>query len=279
MKIWCVGTACFIMLMAPVGVIASAPEQSVRPSFRMGTGLETPEINPITIAQTLAPTNSIRPLRRSFSTTSNSVPSKQTVVKPNLLERLKVKKPSKRLKNPFAKRAKKGSICGVRGIEGAHIKRVPGRIRGCGVDEPVRITAVDGVALSQAAVIDCPTAKALYSWVNKSVIPTVGRKGGGVRSLKVAAHYACRTRNNKKGARISEHGKGRAIDISAIHLNDGSSLTVLKDWRSRNSKIMRKIHKGACGPFGTVLGPKSDRYHQDHFHFDTARYRSGPYCR
>jgi hypothetical protein len=39
------------------------------------------------------------------------------------------------------------------------------------------------------------------------------------------------------------------------------------------------MHKAACGPFGTVLGPNSNRFHQDHFHFDTARYRSGSYCR
>ncbi|MEM9755898.1 MAG: extensin family protein, partial [Pseudomonadota bacterium] len=25
--------------------------------------------------------------------------------------------------------------------------------------------------------------------------------------------------------------------------------------------------------------PESDRFHQDHFHFDVADYRSGPYCR
>jgi hypothetical protein len=27
------------------------------------------------------------------------------------------------------------------------------------------------------------------------------------------------------------------------------------------------------------LGPDADRYHQDHFHLDTASHRSGPYCR
>ena len=42
---------------------------------------------------------------------------------------------------------------------------------------------------------------------------------------------------------------------------------------------MRKMHRTACGPFGTVLGPDSDRFHRDHFHFDTAKYRSGPFCR
>ncbi|MDX5403468.1 MAG: extensin family protein, partial [Rhodobacterales bacterium] len=25
--------------------------------------------------------------------------------------------------------------------------------------------------------------------------------------------------------------------------------------------------------------PESDRFHRDHFHFDTARHRNGPFCR
>ena len=69
-------------------------------------------------------------------------------------------------------------------------------------------------------------------------------------------------------------------NISAINLKDGSSLTVLDDWDSRRKGAMLKaMHKAACGTFGTVLGPKSDSYHQNHFHLDTARYRSGSYCR
>jgi len=101
-----------------------------------------------------------------------------------------------------------------------------------------------------------------------------------VTSLKVAAHYACRTRNSRKGARISEHGKGRAIDIAAFRLDNGDEISVLDDWNSsRKGRILRRLHASACGPFGTVLGPDSDRHHQDHFHFDTARHRNGSYCR
>jgi hypothetical protein len=101
-----------------------------------------------------------------------------------------------------------------------------------------------------------------------------------LKSLRVAAHYACRTRNNQPGARISEHGKGRAIDISGLRLRDGTLITVRNGWNgAETGKILRRMHQGACGPFGTVLGPESDRFHLDHFHFDTARYRSGPFCR
>ncbi len=173
----------------------------------------------------------------------------------------------------------RGSICGDRSIKGQVLAAIPGRLPGCGVAHPVKVTQVDGVTLSQAAIMDCQTAEALKTWITRGLRPAVGRRGGGVKSLRVAAHYACRTRNNKPGAKISEHGKGHAIDISAINLNDGTSITVLDGWNSgRQSTILRKAHRAACGPFGTVLGPSADRYHRDHFHLDTARYRGGPYC-
>lgn len=173
-----------------------------------------------------------------------------------------------------------GAICGDGAIRGKKIPAIPGRLRGCGIQNPVAVTAVDGVILSSVAKMDCTTAKALKNWVRTGVKPAVGRTGGGVASLKVAAHYSCRTRNNKRGAKISEHGKGRAIDISEVRLKDGSTLSVLKGWRKASTgRLLKQIHRAACGPFGTVLGPAADRYHQDHFHLDTARYRSGSYCR
>ena len=57
-------------------------------------------------------------------------------------------------------------------------------------------------------------------------------------------------------------------------------MTILNDWnRGTHGKALVKSHAAACGIFGTVLGPRSDGYHRDHFHFDTANYRSGAYCR
>lgn len=265
-------------------VFAAAPDQSTRPIFR-----PTVEITPaeLLISPFNAPEHSLRPVVRfnealtSGKRATELVAAAQNVSdrKDGLLKRLLKRRPKTRSSKGLFGKASKGSVCGVPEIKGVEISPIAGRLRGCGVDAPVKISSVAGVTLSQHSIMDCGTAKALYSWVNNGVKPVIKRKGGGVQSLKVAAHYSCRTRNNRKGARISEHGKGRAIDISAIVLKNGKSLTVLKDWRSRNSRTMAKLHKSACGPFGTVLGPKSDRYHQDHFHFDTARYRSGPYCR
>ncbi|MCP5038358.1 MAG: extensin family protein [Rhodobacteraceae bacterium] len=181
---------------------------------------------------------------------------------------------------PQRQESRRGSVCGNRQIRGTEIAAIPARLPGCGVAKPVRVTSVSGVRLSQEPTIDCDTARALNTWVREGVIPAVGRRGGGVAALKVIAHYSCRTRNSRPGAKISEHGKGHAIDVAAVVLKNGDVITVLEGWRDRrDSRVVRAMHSSACGPFGTVLGPEADRYHQDHLHVDTARYRSGSYCR
>ncbi|MXQ08490.1 extensin family protein [Alphaproteobacteria bacterium GH1-50] len=151
---------------------------------------------------------------------------------------------------------------------------------GCGVRNAWVVTEVSGVRLSRPAIMTLETAEALDQWVRTTAIPAVGNRGGGLVELTVAAHYACRTRNSRPGARLSEHSRGRAIDISSVVMRDGSRVTVLTGWNDgRDGRLLRRLHRGACGLFGTVLGPESDRFHQDHFHFDLASYRSGPYCR
>lgn len=174
----------------------------------------------------------------------------------------------------------KGAVCGDIDIQGETVGRVTGQLQGCVISEAVQVRSVSGIALSQKSVMDCRTAGALKSWLENAAKPALAKKGGGLARIHVAAHYACRTRNNQKGAKLSEHGKGRAIDISAFRLRDGTQVDVLTGWNAKHfAKAMRRMHKGACGPFGTVLGPEANRFHRDHFHFDTARYRSGSYCK
>ena len=169
--------------------------------------------------------------------------------------------------------------CGRSTLAGARIPPVDGA-GACGIRDAVRITAAGGLALSRPTRMTCATARALDDWVRTGVLPTVGRSGGGAVALQVAAGYSCRTRNSRSGAKLSEHATGNAIDISAIALANGDRLTVLSDWgRGAKGRMLRALWQRACGPFGTVLGPESDRYHRDHFHLDVASYRSGSYCR
>lgn len=172
-------------------------------------------------------------------------------------------------------KSQKGALCGDPAIQGVTLAPITSKVKGCGIASPVRVTHVDGVRLSTPATLDCDTARALRQWVTTGLKPSAGK--AGVAEIRVAAHYACRPRNNVKGARISEHGRGKAIDIAGVTLANGKSLTVLGDYR--RAEMLQKVRRAACGIFGTTLGPGSDRFHSDHFHFDTARHRNGPYCR
>ena len=171
------------------------------------------------------------------------------------------------------------ALCGVDDIRGRKMRPVPGRISGCGIAEPVRVASIAGVALSRPVAMDCRTARALRQWTAAGLKPAIGKLGGGATSLRVAAGYACRTRNNQPGGKISEHGRGRAIDISAIGLRNGQTIEVLTGWdHSQTGPALKNAWRAACGPFSTVLGPEADRFHKDHLHFDTTPGR-GPYCR
>ncbi|MEM6304319.1 MAG: extensin family protein [Pseudomonadota bacterium] len=233
-------------------------------------------------AQADAPSTSLRPVERT-GTQSTAPQEDVRQTRPGLLSSLRPlfrSRKATREARAAQQLREKGAICGDIALQGDVVGRVAGTLPGCGVENAVRVRSVAGVALSTGAVMDCQTANALKRWMETSAKPALARRGGGLKSIKVAAHYACRRRNNARTGRISEHGKGRAIDISAFRLQDGSEVTVLRGWNARGtSRALRAMHKGACGPFGTVLGPEANRFHRDHFHFDTARYRSGSFCR
>lgn len=254
-------------------VLAIAPETSLRPTLR---GAESIDVVPATPSR-------LRPVVRPPSEQMVSMAAQaDMMVFAGLGQSLRpALRPPAIVELAMAKRRarRKGAVCDNVEIQGEKIGHVPGRIKGCGFNQGVSVRSVSGVNLSRPATMDCTTAKALNNWVDKAVIPAF-KKRGGVTELRVAAHYACRTRNNQPGARISEHGKGRAIDISAFTMQNGNVITVAGDWgNGKNGKALAQVLKDACGIFGTVLGPKADRYHQDHFHLDTASYRSGSYCR
>ena len=272
-------------VLAATSASAATPDGSVRPKARVLTApteipTKRPQARPL--AQATTSQNSVRPQPRPVSEQIVAMSSRSTPLAPLVDTSARpYLRPPDIFQRAMAKRrqARRGMVCGDIQIQGETIGQVPGRISGCGIEDAVRIRSVSGVSLSQNALMDCNTAKALNRWVSNGVKPALSPKGR-VSELKVAAHYICRTRNNQPGARISEHGKGRAIDISGFVMDDGEVITVLNHWNAKGyRRALRRVHKTACGPFGTVLGPASDRFHRDHFHFDTAQYRSGPFCR
>ena len=100
-------------------------------------------------------------------------------------------------------------------------------------------------------------------------------------AVDVLASYSCRPRNNQRGARLSEHGLGNAIDIGAFTLQSGRKVNVEHGWfgSSSESSFLRNVRAYACNDFMTVLGPGSDYEHRNHIHLDLEVRRNGNhYC-
>jgi hypothetical protein len=67
--------------------------------------------------------------------------------------------------------------------------------------------------------------------------------------------------------------KGEAKTAAAV-------LAAERDAASKSAEgaFLRRLHRGACGTFGTVLGPEANEAHRDHFHLDLAERRRNAFC-
>ncbi|MGC2437621.1 MAG: extensin family protein [Pseudolabrys sp.] len=96
---------------------------------------------------------------------------------------------------------------------------------------------------------------------------------GAGPALHAYDDFECRGRNRVAGAKLSEHGKGNAVDLRSFVLADGrvltlTDVTVAKDFRD-------ELRDSACHRFTTVLGPGSDSSHESHIHLDLIERRGG----
>lgn len=152
----------------------------------------------------------------------------------------------------------------------------------CGVLRPVELTKLSsGVTIMPGTKFLCRTALALDIWMSDSVEPAAKAELNGVtvKAISQASTYVCRARASE--SKISEHSRGSAIDIAALTLSDGRSLTVEAHAPgSADDRFSAAIRRGACGPFKTVLGPGTDSDHGTHLHLDIAARANGSlYCR
>lgn len=148
---------------------------------------------------------------------------------------------------------------------------------GCGIADPVRLEAVilpdkARVAINPPAVLRCEMATAVTQWIRDDMAPLAAKLGAPLRGIENFDSYDCRGRNRVFGAKLSEHGRGNALDIKAVKLDSGV-IAHLTD--PHLAKAVRDdLRKSACDRFMTVLGPGSDGYHENHVHVDLAERRS-----
>jgi hypothetical protein len=148
---------------------------------------------------------------------------------------------------------------------------------GCGGEDLVRLEAVvlpdnSRVQVKPAAILRCKMASAVADWIRTDMAPLAASLGTAIRDLDNFDSYECRGRNRVVGAKISEHGRANALDVRALKLADGRSISLTD--RKAPREIRESVLRSVCARFSTVLGPGSDWYHEDHIHLDLMERRN-----
>jgi hypothetical protein len=168
----------------------------------------------------------------------------------------------------------------------------------CGTPAPILLRSL-GVA--PKVELD-PPAKALSEWVDAIQGEAKELLGSAVVKLH-ASSYACRNIYNRAKSPLSQHALANALDVRGFVLSSGEHITVREDWykkpvethspvrlasaavalpnlmaTTQRSDFVVKVHETACSIFGTVLGPRANKAHRDHFHLDMKQ-RGRSLCR
>lgn len=176
------------------------------------------------------------------------------------------------------------SDCRQRLEKTAKLRAIP-RLMGpgaCGGEDMVELEAVLAdkgrdlgrrIDIRPAPMLRCEMAEQLTLWVRDDIAARVAKSGLTLASVETYDDFSCRGRNRVFGAKLSEHGKGNAVDIRSITFTDKKS--VLLTDKTFAKDVRTDLRVSACARFTTVLGPGSDGYHEEHVHLDLIQRRGG----
>jgi hypothetical protein len=150
---------------------------------------------------------------------------------------------------------------------------------GCSAAGAVQLLDI-GTPTANLGAMTCPLARQFSRWAREAVQPAAQAwLGARVVRIESFGTYSCRPVNNQPGAKLSEHGRANAVDVSAFVLEGGKRVTVVGGWNGNDEdarRFLRAVHQAGCRRFSVGLGPDADVYHRDHLHFDMGPSR---YCR
>jgi hypothetical protein len=122
------------------------------------------------------------------------------------------------------------------------------------------------VEVTPAAVLRCAMAESFAAWVRDEASTRITTLGTTLQSVETLGSYDCRGRNGASDAKLSEHGKGNAIDVAAFILTDGRRIELTDTAVAK--RLREELRDSACHRFATVLGPGADSHHNGHIHLD-----------
>lgn len=148
----------------------------------------------------------------------------------------------------------------------------------CGGEDIVRIDAVllpgdKRVEVRPASYLRCAMAEQLAVWVRNEAASRAAVLGAALQAVDTYDDFSCRGRNRQANGKLSEHGKGNAVDVRGLTLADGRFISLTDVNASKD--VREALRDSACARFTTVLGPGSDGHHEGHIHLDLLERRGG----
>ncbi len=146
----------------------------------------------------------------------------------------------------------------------------------CTIGDAVELASVnngtDTISFRQKPVMACEFAALLARWTGEVAGPVMADHAGArLKAIDTGPGIVCRRRAGGAKAKISEHAKGNALDITGFRLSDKRNLQIGGNLGKQEKLAFKALRTSACGYFTTVLGPGSNPAHQHHFHFDRAK--------
>lgn len=115
----------------------------------------------------------------------------------------------------------------------------------CGAPAPVQLVSIGSnpqVALFPPPTVTCELAAGLARWLEDEVQPAArALLGGPVIRLEVMSDYSCRTAYARIKAKLSEHGRANAVDISRFVTDSGQIAEVRADWGATDRDARSQI--------------------------------------
>lgn len=139
---------------------------------------------------------------------------------------------------------------------------------GCPVENAVRVTG-SAVKFNSPWLATCPLAAAYAMFERHGLQPAAQQVfGQPVARIDHFGSFACR--NIARSNRRSQHASANALDLAGFRLQDGTRITVARDWKGDDDKarFLRQVKAAACDAFKITLSPEYNAAHHDHFHVD-----------
>jgi len=134
--------------------------------------------------------------------------------------------------------AKASCTAALKGLNAVVSYEAPIKEGDCGNPAPIRLSKLDNVTFTPAALINCGMLAPLHTWISKDLQPLAARQlRGRLTSIQVMSDYSCRTAFGRVGKKLSQHAYVDALDIRGFVTDKGAQVSVLSDWGITNRDI------------------------------------------